>query len=529
MALMPLIYLALFFLPVNGAAYNLQSRNNCRKAKVAVLGAGVAGITAAQALSNNSVEDFVIVEYNSEIGGRCRHAEFGNDSHGKPYTIELGANWIQGTVTEGGPENPIWTLVKKYKIVNHFSNLSSLITYDPSGPVDYKAKLDEFETAYAEVEQDAGYILSENLQDRSFRSGLRLADYKPGGDAQAQAMEWYEMDFEYAQMPDVSSQEFTVGNYNSTFYGFSEVNNFVTDQRGYNTFIHGEASTFLRPNDTRLLLNTIVTNITWGPSGVTIDNEDGSCIEADYAICTFSVGVLQSDAITFSPELPRWKKIAIETFQLGIYTKIFMQFPPDKIFWDKNTQFLLYASKDRGYYPVYQPLDIADFLPGSGILVATVVTDQSLRIEEQDDETTKQELLVVLRQMFGEDAVPEPIDFMYPRWGKTPWARGSYSNWPPGLTLEGHQNLRANNERLWYAGEATSPEFYGYLHGAYFEGKYVGESIAACLNGSNDCAPERYYDVLTGTTNISEYSKVNGWFQSSFQTIGDVGLEGDGG
>lgn len=42
----------------------------CRQTKVAILGAGVAGITAAQALSNASVSDFLIIERNDYIGGR---------------------------------------------------------------------------------------------------------------------------------------------------------------------------------------------------------------------------------------------------------------------------------------------------------------------------------------------------------------------------------------------------------------------------------------------------------------------------
>ena len=46
-----------------------------------------------QPLCNNSVTDFLMVEYNGEIGHRCRHAPFGRDDKGNPYTIELGANW----------------------------------------------------------------------------------------------------------------------------------------------------------------------------------------------------------------------------------------------------------------------------------------------------------------------------------------------------------------------------------------------------------------------------------------------------
>ena len=287
----------------------------------------------------------------------------------------------------------------------------------------------------------------------------------------------------------------------------------------------------MKLNDPRLLLSTIVTNITWSDSGVTILNADSSCIEAEYAITTFSVGVLQSGDVTFNPELPDWKKIAIQTFQMGVYSKIFFQFPPDKIFWDNSTQYFLYASPLRGYYPVWQNLDNADFLPGSGIFFVTVVTDYSYVVDHQDDETTKQQILVTLRQMFGADNVPEPVDFMYPRWSTTPWAYGSYSNWPPGLTLEGHQNLRANNGRLWYAGEATSSEFYGYLHGAYFEGKAAGEKIAACLKGNKHqhCSNGNTYKFLHGTTRPQEYNILNGWTQTSFQTIGDVDLEGGGG
>jgi len=79
---------------------------------------------------------------------------------------------------------------------------------------------------------------------------------------------------------------------NSTFYGFSEENYFVHDPRGFNSFIRGEASSFLNASDPRLPLSTIVTNISYTPEGVVIINEDGSCISADYAICTFSIGVL---------------------------------------------------------------------------------------------------------------------------------------------------------------------------------------------------------------------------------------------
>lgn len=328
------------------------------------------------------------------------------------------------------------------------------------------------------------------------------------------------LDWEDAQSPETSSFIFGVAGQNLTFNQFGEDNNFVIDQRGFNAFVKGEASTFLKANDSRLLLDTVVTNVSYSDDGVTIYNADGSCISAAYAVCTFSLGVLQSDVISFEPSLPEWKATAIENFSMGTYTKIFLQF--NETFWPEDTQFLLYASPTtRGYYPVFQSLSTAGFLPGSNILFVTVVSNEAYRVERQTDEETKEEVLEVLQEMFPNITVPEPIDFMYPRWTTEPWSHGSYSNWPPSTTLEMHQNLRANVQRLWFAGEAISAQYFGFLHGAWFTGKDVGDRIAGLLGGycaESDpaaCGEQKHYEVLHGTTTFEEYNALNGWPVSS--------------
>ena len=330
------------------------------------------------------------------------------------------------------------------------------------------------------------------------------------------------MDFEYAQTPSQTSHEWSVINYNTTFYQYSEENNYVFDERGYSAFISGEASTFLEEDDPRLMLNTIVSDITYSNNGVTIHTADGSCIQADYAICTFSIGVLQHDEVAFHPPLPEWKRTGIESMTMATYTKIFLQFLPNQTFWDTNTQWFLYADPhERGYYPGWQSLDTPGFLPGSGIFFVTVVQDQSYQAEAQSDEVTKAQVMEVLYKMFGKENVPDPIAFMYPRWSLEPWSYGSYSNWPPSYTLEMHQNLRANVGRLWFAGEATSAEYYGFLHGAYFEGQRAGMAVAECINDNmTACESNAYYPMLHGTTRPAELDVENGWTVSSFLTYG---------
>lgn len=144
--------------------------------------------------------DFLIVEYNSDISGRVAHTTFG--AANQSYTIELGANWVQGLVTTGGPQNPIWTLAQLYNLTNTYSNYSSIETFNENGATDFTDVIADFENnAYSTLEEDAGYILINNLQDRSVRSGLSLAGWKPGKDMEAQAVEWWEWDWEYAYSP----------------------------------------------------------------------------------------------------------------------------------------------------------------------------------------------------------------------------------------------------------------------------------------------------------------------------------------
>ena len=155
-------------------------------------------------------------------------------------------------------------------------------------------------------------------------------------------------------------------------------------------------------------------------------------------------------------------------------------------------------------------------MPGSGIIFATAEGDESRRLEAQSDEATMSEAMEVLRRMFGRENVSaKPKAFMYPRWGRIEWAYGSYSNWPPSVDLRTHQNLRANVGRMWFAGEATSAEYFGFLHGAYFEGKSMGDAVARCVIGGK-CVGESNYKVLHGDTRPSEFNALNSWGITSF-------------
>lgn len=87
---------------------------------------------------------------------------------------------------------PLTRQAKKYNLKNHYSNYSSILTYNETGYTDYSDLLDAYDEASTEAGENAGRILTENLQDQTARTGLAVAGWRPRkDDMAAQAVEWW--------------------------------------------------------------------------------------------------------------------------------------------------------------------------------------------------------------------------------------------------------------------------------------------------------------------------------------------------
>ena len=200
-------------------------------------------------------------------------------------------------------------------------------------------------------------------------------------------VEYFNFDFEYGKRPELTS-----------LFQLSEAGDefFVADQRGFWSMFED----LYQPLTNRILLSKTVTEIKYSATSVEVTTSDGDKFSAEYALCTFSTGVLASDIVTFNPPLPQWKKEVIFKNPMSVYTKIFLKFPSK--FWDDH-EYILYASKERGRFPVFQDLERPGILPnGNNVLLITVTEDEGKRIEQQADSETTTEIMKMLRTIYGQ-------------------------------------------------------------------------------------------------------------------------------
>ncbi|KAK4512289.1 NifU-like protein 5, mitochondrial [Mucor velutinosus] len=477
--------------------------------KVAILGAGASGISAAKLLSKAGMHDYIIVDAQSFIGGRVQHEAFGNSY------VELGANWIYGK-----GDNPIHRMAMQHGLKTTPNDKNNVAYFDDSGLLKDQQEginvSNEFESVKVKLVDYADKRMKRQQVDLSSRSALSLLGWKPNTPLKA-AVEYFNIDWEFSEPAEMCSLDYATGTVDSVTGTYPFGNEFVVDERGFNYVLKKELATFLHTDDARLMLNTLVTEVIYNDQNVTVITSNGHVIEAEYAICTFSLGVLQSDLVRFTPMFPEWKRESLLSFHMTTYTKIFLRFK--KRFWG-DWQFALYANnvtQHGGYYTVWQNLNAPGYLfkpaaTGDNILMVTTTDTESQRIERMTNTQVQHEIMLVLQKMFPSVQVEPPIDILIPRWHQHPLFRGSYSNWPIGALKKHHLNMRAPLEnRLWFAGEATSSATYGFVHSAWLEGESVAKSILQCI--TTHCPVYEKHEYITGCdVNVREKPRFFGQF-----------------
>lgn len=421
---------------------------------IIVIGAGMAGIAAANQLNENGY-DVLVLEARDRIGGRML-----TDSSYENYHLDVGASWIHGT-----KDNPIKELTDKYNITTvPFDDEESVIFYDENGmPIDEKTKnamrelYRQFEEFYDDRRDD---ILEHNEKDISLNEAIiEFIKNKPSLTEQElnnfNFMVVWNIEGDYA----TDASKLSLLSFEDM--GYKMDGREVIFPEGYTKIIDKLAEGLT------VRFQHIVTEIDYTDENIIhIKTDNGKNFDAKYVISTLPLGVLKKNGDEiFSPDLDQEKQDSIKKLEMGILNKVYYVFP-EPPFWDVDYNWIAHISNQKGHWAyfanLYRVLD-------EPVLLAFNTADFGHQLEDMEKEKIVKEGLDVLKKLYGK-SIPEPVHTYVTKWDSEQFSFGSYSSTGVGSTNYDFFVLSKPIKRLLFAGEATEVNYPATVHGAFFSG-----------------------------------------------------------
>jgi monoamine oxidase len=415
--------------------------------QVIVIGAGIAGLSAAQALRENGYS-VVILEGRARIGGRVWT---NRDWPSAP--LELGARWIQGI-----KKNPVTKIAGQINASLMETDYDNAWLYDGDG----------------QLLDDNVWNYMEKLGKKLIREAVRTQRKRGTADCSLQAAL---IDSEpYQRLSEYDRRCFN-------FYVNTYIEHELSADIGELSALNMDDAEEFKGDDVIFLAgyDQIATHLAQGldihlehrvekvdyqqEQGVTLLTNQG-VFQADYAIVTLPLGVLKRGQVQFVPPLPGEKQAAIDMLGVGILNPTHLRFP--RAFWPKEAELLNYMPLEKGHWAEWFNLYHYTDQP---ILVGYNAGSYGHALEKKSDQDVIGEAMRVLRLMYG-TAVPDPEAWHIARWGMDPFAGGSYSFNAVGTSRTTRKQFAEPVQgRLFFAGEATSVDYPATVHGAHLSGQ----------------------------------------------------------
>ncbi|WP_350347850.1 FAD-dependent oxidoreductase [Agromyces sp. G08B096] len=143
-------------------------------------------------------------------------------------------------------------------------------------------------------------------------------------------------------------------------------------------------------------ISSVVTRIAYDDRRVSLRLETGESLRVDRVVVTAPLGVLQTDTIRFSPRLPRTHQHAVSVLGMGVVDLVWLRF--DEAFWrtgaagDPVREVLTVV----GETPVVAAWIDAGLAGDEPVLAGVIAGEQARRLEELDDDEFRDEVLAAL-------------------------------------------------------------------------------------------------------------------------------------
>ncbi|CAF0888888.1 unnamed protein product [Brachionus calyciflorus] len=465
--------------------------------KVIVIGAGIAGLAAANYFVQNGYNDFVVLEASNYIGGRIKTMPF------QKSFIEIGAQWMHGT-----ENNPVYDIAASIDAVDDSTDKADTIYYSTQDgqrldeeiveaiQEELENKMDKFEDVIDEsdLNQSLGDLLDELYRKIKVKYNSKLDNSTLKGVFRA-ALNDEKFENACDDLHDVSTNGW---NNFETLGG----NLLCNTKYGYSNIVDYLASKLPKGS---IKLNNVVEKIDWSGDEVVVSVYDNSeqkrkSYTGKVVLCTVSLGVLKrSHTQLFKPKLPQNKIQSIDRLGFGLINKIFVifekNFKPDflglKIIWNDDLEFELQRSKKKWN------LDDSEFFKAfdnfeklhnqKNILFCFTAGKDAEYIENLEDECILDVISELLERSFPYANLPKPIKIIRSRWNSNAYSRGSYSYIRVGSSIEDMNTLAETVEnKLFFAGEATMYQYFGNVHAAYKSGFDRASEILNLLENASE-------------------------------------------
>ena len=220
----------------------------------------------------------------------------------------------------------------------------------------------------------------------------------------------------------------------------------------------------------RIRLGAVVSRIEWSEGAVAVMSSAGA-VEARRAIVAVAPG--QRLDIDIAPAPPIEYQPLSQRWPLGALTKAYAAYP--RPFW-RDDGLSGQSLSDEG--PVFITFDVSPGPQGPGILLG--FTDPR-GFDALPDEQRRQTALECFTALFG-DRAASPIDYLDQRWGAETFAPGGpTAAVPPGSWTQFGRLLRTPVGPLHWAGTETADEWTGFMDGAVRSGHRAAGEVAASL------------------------------------------------